>query len=99
MSVATTTTIRSNVASSRSLNGRTRTGLAMTLASTRTQLPIGVAQEYAKVFSAIRRDGDGPVPWFSFSKTDRRVTRYYFYFWNSDFGAAFVKVCCYVPTR
>ena len=62
-----------------------------------TVAAIGVAQEYAKVFSATRRDSDGPVPWFSFAKTDRRVTCYYFYVWDTDFGAAFVKVCCYFP--
>jgi hypothetical protein len=58
---------------------------------------IGVAQEYAKVFTATRRDSDGGVPWFSFAKADRRVTCYYFYVWDADFGAAFVKVCCYFP--
>jgi hypothetical protein len=58
---------------------------------------IGVAQEYAKVFTATRRDSDGGVPWFSFAKADRRVTCYYFYVWDEDFGAAFVKVCCYFP--
>jgi len=58
---------------------------------------IGVAQEYAKVFAATRRDSDGGVPWFSFAKADRRVTCYYFYVWDEDFGAAFVKVCCYFP--
>lgn len=35
---------------------------------------IGVAQEYASVFTATRREGDGGAPWFSFAKADRRVT-------------------------
>ncbi len=26
-----------------------------------------------------------------------RVTRYYFYLWDEDFGSAFVKVCAYFP--
>ena len=59
---------------------------------------IGVAQEYARVFTGTssRRDESAP-PWFCFAKTDRRVTCYYFYLWDADFGAAFVKVCCYFP--
>ena len=58
---------------------------------------IGVAQEYAKVFTGTARDRDGGAPWFCFAKADRRVTCYYFYVWDADFGAAFVKVCCYFP--
>ena len=33
----------------------------------------------------------------AFAKADRRVTCYYFYLWDEDFGPAFVKVCCYFP--
>ncbi len=62
---------------------------------------IGVAQEYAKVFTGTAREGrgggEGGAPWFSFAKADRRVTCYYFYLWDADFGPAFVKVCCYFP--
>jgi hypothetical protein len=59
---------------------------------------IGVSQEYANVFTASSRDGgDGGAPWFSYAKADRRVTCYYFYLWDEDFGPAFVKVCCYFP--
>ena len=35
--------------------------------------------------------------WFSFTKADRRVTCYYFYLWDDDFGPAFIKVCAYFP--
>ena len=35
--------------------------------------------------------------WFSFAKADRRVTCYYFYLWDDDFGPAFIKVCAYFP--
>ena len=35
--------------------------------------------------------------WFSFTKANRRVTCYYFYLWDDDFGPAFVKVCAYFP--
>jgi hypothetical protein len=58
---------------------------------------IGVAQEFAKVWSATKRTGDTTGVWFSFSKADRRVTCYYFYVWDEDFGPAFVKVCAYFP--
>ena len=35
--------------------------------------------------------------WFSFTKADRRVTCFYFYLWDVDFGPAFIKVCAYFP--
>jgi len=57
---------------------------------------IGVAQEYQNVFAANRREGPG-VPWFSFTKADRRVTCYYFYLWDTEFGPSFIKVCAYFP--
>ncbi|MCQ9163983.1 hypothetical protein [Arthrobacter sp. STN4] len=34
---------------------------------------------------------------FSFTNADRRVTCFYFYLWDADFGAAFIKVCAYFP--
>jgi hypothetical protein len=59
---------------------------------------IGVAQEFAPVFTGTRRETrDGSAPSFSFGKADRRVTCYYFYVWDDDFGPAFVKVCAYFP--
>jgi hypothetical protein len=30
-------------------------------------------------------------------RADRRVTCYYFYVWDDDLAAAFVKVCTYFP--
>ncbi len=42
---------------------------------------IGVAQEYANVFTATQRDAPNGIPWFSFYKADRRVNCYYFYLW------------------
>ena len=35
--------------------------------------------------------------WFSFAESQRRVTCYYFYLWDDDFGPAFIKVCAYFP--
>ena len=35
--------------------------------------------------------------WFTFHKADRRVTCFYFYLWDDEFGPAFIKVCAYFP--
>jgi len=37
------------------------------------------------------------VAWFSFIKADRRVSCYYFYLWDEEFGPAFIKICSYFP--
>ena len=58
---------------------------------------IGVAQEFQNVFAAHQRQAPNNIPWFSFTKADRRVTCYYFYLWDGDFGPAFIKVCAYFP--
>jgi hypothetical protein len=57
---------------------------------------IGIAQERQNVFASSRRTA-GKAVWFSFYKADRRVTCFYFYLWDEDFGPAFVKVCAYFP--
>jgi hypothetical protein len=59
---------------------------------------VGVAQEFQSVFAATDRSARrGGVPWFSFYKADRRVTAYYFYVWDHQFGPGFVKICAYFP--
>ena len=58
---------------------------------------IGVAQEYASVFTGTKKTGSNGVPWFSFTKADRRVSCYYFYLWDDEFGPAFIKICAYFP--
>jgi hypothetical protein len=58
---------------------------------------IGIAQEFQNVFAAAQRTGDNAVPWFTFFKADRRVTCFYFYLWDADFGSAFIKICAYFP--
>src|SRR6266576_1707643 len=58
---------------------------------------IGVAQEFQRVWAAYRRDTRTAAPQFTFAKADRRVTCYYFYLWDADFGPAFIKVCAYFP--
>ena len=47
---------------------------------------------------ARKRDTDpARPPQFSFAKTERRVTCYYFYVWDQFWGAGFIKVCAYFP--
>jgi hypothetical protein len=59
---------------------------------------IGWAQEFQLVWEARKRDTDpAKPPQFSFAKADRRVTCYYFYVWDQQWGAGFVKVCAYFP--
>jgi hypothetical protein len=61
---------------------------------------IGIAQEYQKVWTGTRskdRGYTGNYVWYSFAKTDRRVTCYYFYIWDAEFGPTFIKVCAYFP--
>jgi hypothetical protein len=47
---------------------------------------IGVAQEFAPVFTGTQRPTSNGIPWFTFTKKDRRVSCYYFYLWDADFG-------------
>jgi hypothetical protein len=58
---------------------------------------IGIAQEYQNVFASTERQGSNGLPCFGFVKADRRVTCFYFYLWDVDFGPAFIKVCAYFP--
>ncbi|TQJ62234.1 hypothetical protein FBY31_4638 [Arthrobacter sp. SLBN-100] len=58
---------------------------------------IGVAQEYQNVFASTQRQGTNGIPCFGFHKADRRVTCFYFYLWDTDFGPAFIKICAYFP--
>ena len=58
---------------------------------------VGVAQEFQRVWAAYQRDTRTAAPQYTFAKADRRVTCYYFYLWDEDFGPAFVKVCAYFP--
>jgi hypothetical protein len=58
---------------------------------------IGVAQEFQNVFAVNQRQGGNGLPWFSFTKADRRVTCFYFYLWDQQFGPAFIKICAYFP--
>ncbi len=58
---------------------------------------IGVAQEFQRVWTAYERSTSTGRPAWSFVKADRRVSVYYFYLWDIDFGPAFIKICTYFP--
>jgi hypothetical protein len=58
---------------------------------------IGVAQEFAPVWTGYQRESTSPIPQFTFAKAQRRVTCYYFYVVDDEFGAGFVKICSYFP--
>jgi hypothetical protein len=58
---------------------------------------IGVAQEYQRVFTGTKDQTPTGAVWFSYNRTERRVTCYYFYVWDEGFGAAFIKICAYFP--
>ena len=61
---------------------------------------IGVAQEYQNVFASserVDRGYTGHQVWFTFHKADRRVTCFYFYLWDKEFGPGFIKICAYFP--
>src|SRR6266498_1618220 len=58
---------------------------------------IGTAQEFQRVWAAAEGKTSTGTPRWSFYKADRRVTCYYFYLWDADFGPPFIKVCAYFP--
>ena len=58
---------------------------------------IGVAQEYQRVFTGTKDQTPTGAVWFSYNRTERWVTCYYFYVWDEGFGPAFIKVCAYFP--
>jgi hypothetical protein len=59
---------------------------------------VGLAQEYAQVWTATKRDTDpGKCPQFSFTKQQRRVSVFYVYIWDAQLGPGFIKICTYFP--
>jgi len=63
---------------------------------------IGVAQEFQSVLTAYDRSAKkgephSGGPHYSFAKEDRRVTVYYFYIADAEFGLGFIKLCAYFP--
>jgi hypothetical protein len=58
---------------------------------------IVVAQEFQWVFSGTNRATRPGAVSFAFEKTQRRVSTYYFYVLDDDFGPGFIKLCSYFP--
>jgi hypothetical protein len=58
---------------------------------------IGVAQEFQSVFTGYDHATKPGAVCFGFSKADRRVTVYYFYVLDEEFGPGFIKICSYFP--
>ena len=59
---------------------------------------IGRAEEFQRVWDARKRDSDpSRPPQFFFVKAERRVTCYYFYVLDEQWGPGFVKICAYFP--
>ncbi len=58
---------------------------------------IGTSQEFQSVFTGTRATSSSGVPFFRFAKADRRVSVFYFYIVDADFGAGFIKICTYFP--
>jgi hypothetical protein len=58
---------------------------------------IVVAQEIQYVFSAYNRASKPGAVNFAFEKSERRVSTYYFYILDPDFGPGFIKICSYFP--
>jgi hypothetical protein len=57
---------------------------------------IVAAQEFQWVFSATKKS-KGKAVWFDWNKTERRVSCYYFYILDREFGPSFIKICTYFP--
>jgi hypothetical protein len=59
---------------------------------------VGCAQEYQQVWTATKRDTDpGKSPQFSYTRQQRRVSVFYLYIWDENFGDGFIKICTYFP--
>jgi hypothetical protein len=54
------------------------------------------AQEYQYVFTATKKT-KGKAVWFDWNKTERRVSCFYFYLHDREFGPGFIKICTYFP--
>jgi hypothetical protein len=57
---------------------------------------IVAAQEFQWVFSATKKT-QGKAVSFDWARTERRVSCYYFYICDREFGPGFIKICTYFP--
>jgi hypothetical protein len=58
---------------------------------------IVAAQEFQWVFSATKKTGKTVGVWFDWHKNERRVSCYYFYVMDREFGPGFIKICSWFP--
>lgn len=59
---------------------------------------IGWAQEFQRVATCTTTEArNGGAPHFGWDRAERRVTCYYFYVVDDDFGAGFIKIGSYFP--
>jgi hypothetical protein len=59
---------------------------------------IGWTQEFQRVATCtITSARNGGAPHFGWARAERRVTCYYFYVWDEEFGPGFIKICAYFP--
>jgi hypothetical protein len=58
---------------------------------------IVATQEFQYVFSATKKTGSRGGVWFEWRKTERRVSCFYFYINDREFGPCFIKICTYFP--
>ena len=59
---------------------------------------IGVAQEFQWVATCTTRAAsNGGAPHFAWDRAERRVSCFYVYLWDEDFGPGFIKICSYLP--
>ena len=59
---------------------------------------IGWAQEFQRVATCtVTEARNGGAPHFGWDRSERRVTCYYFYVWDDQFGPAFIKIGSYFP--
>src|SRR5207245_3128345 len=58
---------------------------------------IVAAQEIQWVFCGYNRSAKPQVANFDFKKAERRVSTYYFYVLDQEFGPGFIKICSYFP--
>ena len=53
--------------------------------------------EFQWVWDATAKGASNGVPWFSYYRTERRVTCYYAYIFDERAGPGFIKICAYAP--
>ncbi len=59
---------------------------------------VGVAQERRSVWmGSVDHRGPTGVPHYDFHRTERRITVYYFYLFDAEWGPCSIQICSYAP--